>query len=62
MQFRPGFFFVAFPDDRVYTGLDESNSSLKGIVRSRNLPTEDEVSQESHLESRISDPLPLVEA
>jgi hypothetical protein len=29
--------FVAFPVGRVYTALDERSSSLKGIVRSRDL-------------------------
>jgi hypothetical protein len=34
--------FLAFPDARAYNAVDESHSSLKGIVRSRDLPTEDD--------------------
>jgi hypothetical protein len=37
--------FIAFPEGRVYTGLDELHSSLKGIVRSRNLLMEVKVSR-----------------
>jgi hypothetical protein len=33
-------FLVAFKMPPVYTGPDESHSSLKGIVRSRSLPME----------------------
>jgi hypothetical protein len=38
-------FFIDFPGARVYTGPDESHSSLKGIARSRNLPMEVGVSR-----------------
>jgi hypothetical protein len=37
MSIRDTTIFVAFPQGRVYTAPDERSSSLKGIVRSRDL-------------------------
>jgi len=52
--------FVAFPDRGVYTGADESHSSLKGIVRSRNLPMEVKVSRrEQPYQAHLTSPSPF---
>ena len=52
--------FLAFPDGRVYTGRDESHSSLKGIARSRDLPTEEDgLSMRATLQKPLASPSPF---